>query len=226
MTAAGALVCVLGFAAEDKAIFKDQKDKASYCIGLNIGNSLKQQALDIDPEKVAAGIRDVLSNAKPLLTEQEVQATLMEFQKLVLSQRAEKGKKNKTDGEAYLAENKKKKGVETLPSGLQYSVITAGKGKKPKATDTVTTHYRGTLIDGTEFDSSYKGGEPVSFPVKGVIPGWTEALQLMPVGSKWKLFIPSDLAYGESGQGPIPPHSALVFEIELLGISGEDGAKK
>jgi len=221
MTAACALVCSLGFAAEEKGGLKDQKDKASYCIGINIGNSLKQQSLDLNPEKVAAGIRDVLSNTKPLLTEQEIQATLMEFQKQVLGQRAEKAKKNKSDGEAFLAENKKKKGVETLPSGLQYSVITSGKGQKPKAADTVTTHYRGTLIDGTEFDSSYKSGEPVSFPVKGVIPGWTEALQLMPVGSKWKLFIPSDLAYGESGQGPIPPHSALIFEIELIGIGGE-----
>jgi len=225
MTAACALVCGLSFAAEDKVVLKDQKDKASYCIGINIGNSLKQQSLDLNPEQVAAGIRDVLSNAKPLLTEQEIQATLMEFQKLVLGQRAEKAKKNKADGETFLAENKKKKGVETLASGLQYSVITAGKGKKPIATDSVTTHYRGTLIDGTEFDSSYKGGEPVSFPVKGVIPGWTEALQLMSVGSKWKLFIPSDLAYGESGQGPIPPHSTLVFEIELLGIAGGQGTK-
>lgn len=224
ITAACAWVCVLGFAADDKVVLKDQKDKASYSIGINIGNSLKQQSLDLNPDMVAAGIRDVLSNAKPLLTEQEIQATLMEFQKQMLGQRADKAKKNKKDGDDFLAENKKKKDVLTLASGLQYKVIKEGKGKKPAATDTVTTHYRGTLIDGTEFDSSYKGGEPVSFPVKGVIPGWTEALQLMPIGSKWQLFIPAELAYGEGGQGPIPPNSTLIFDIELIGIGDE--AKK
>jgi FKBP-type peptidyl-prolyl cis-trans isomerase FklB len=138
------------------------------------------------------------------------------FQKEMI---AKLGEKNKAEGEAFLAENKKKEGVKTLPSGLQYKVIKAGTGKKPKVTDTVTTHYRGTLMNGTEFDSSYRRGQPVSFQVNGVIPGWTEALQLMEEGAKWQLFIPSNLAYGERGAGrDIGPNATLVFEIELLSI--------
>jgi FKBP-type peptidyl-prolyl cis-trans isomerase len=202
-------------AEQDKTVFKDSKDKVSYSIGLNIGNTLKQQPFELNPEMVAAGVKDVLLGGKTLLTEAEVRDTLMAFQKDLETQRMAQGENNKKAGEAFLAENKKKPGVKTLASGLQYKVITEGKGKKPKPTDTVKTNYKGTLISGKEFD---KSEEPVSFPVTGVIDGWTEALQLMPVGSKWQLFIPANLAYKEGGQGPIPPNSTLIFEIELLGI--------
>ena len=220
------VISTSGLAADSQTVLKDQKDKVSYSIGLNIGNTLKQQSLDLNPETLTAGIRDVLSGAKPLLTEEEVKQTLMAFQQEMLKQTQVKAETNKKAGDTFLAENKKKPGVETLPSGLQYKVIKVGKGKKPKSTDSVTTHYRGTLIDGTEFDSSYKSNEPASFPLTDVISGWTEALQLMPVGSKWQLFIPSNLAYGEGGRGPIPPNSALVFDLELLSIDAPDKAKK
>ena len=226
IAAAGAVLCGMAAQAEDPIVLKDQKDKASYSIGLNIGGNLKQQALDLSPALVAAGVRDALSGGKPLLTDAEVAAVLMEFKKQMAGQQSAKGEKNKKDGEVFLSANGKKEGVKTLASGMQYKVLKEGKGKKPKASDTVTTHYRGTLIDGTEFDSSYKNGEPVSFPLTDVIPGWTEALQLMAVGSKWQLFIPSGLAYGEGGQGPIPPNSTLVFDIELIGIGGGEDPKK
>jgi len=157
------------------------------------------------------------------MTEQEIQETLKTFQQEMAAKQAEKTKQlaeiNKKEGEAFLAENKKKEGVKTLPSGLQYKILTEGSGKTPKETDTVTTHYRGTLIDGTEFDSSFKRGQPASFTVNGVIKGWTEALQLMKEGSKWQLFIPSDLAYGDRGAGgQIGPHATLIFEVELISI--------
>ncbi|MBI3805213.1 MAG: FKBP-type peptidyl-prolyl cis-trans isomerase [Nitrospirae bacterium] len=212
--------------AADKADLKTQKDKVSYSIGLDIGNKLKGQSIEIDPKFLAQGIQDATSGGKPLLTQEEVQAVMMTFQKEMQAKATEQAKvvgdKNLKEGEAFLAENKKKKGVVTLPSGLQYKIITAGTGKKPKATDTVTTNYKGTLIDGTEFDSSYKRGEPASFPVQGVIPGWTEALQLMPVGSKWQLVVPPALAYGPRGAGPqIGPNATLIFEVELLSIQDE-----
>jgi FKBP-type peptidyl-prolyl cis-trans isomerase FklB len=153
------------------------------------------------------------------LNEQEVRETVAVFQKEMAARLEELGKKNKKEGETFLTENKKKEGVKTLPSGLQYKVIKAGTGKKPKLADTVTTHYRGTLIDGTEFDSSYKRGQPATFQVSGVIPGWTEALQLMEEGAKWQLFIPSNLAYGERGMaGTIGPNATLLFEIELISV--------
>ncbi len=228
-----ALIAIMGVgllaghaAAEDKTTLKDQKDKVSYSIGVNIGSTLKQQDLQLNPETLTAGIKDALSGGKTLLTEQEIRETLMTFQKDLMAQKTAQGENNKKAGEMFLADNKKKEGVKTLPSGLQYKIIKEGKGKKPKAADTVKTHYKGTLIEGKEFDSSYKGGEPVTFQVGGVIPGWTEALQLMPVGSKWQLFIPANLAYGESGQGPIPPNSTLIFEIELLGIEPEEKGQK
>jgi FKBP-type peptidyl-prolyl cis-trans isomerase FklB len=204
---------------QEKLALKNQKEKVSYIIGMDIGSNLKKQSIDIDPNILAKGVKDALSGAKPLLTEQEIQETMVAFQKEMMAKQAEVAKKNKAEGEAFLAENKKKEGVKTLPSGLQYKVIKAGTGKKPKLTDTVTTHYRGTLINGTEFDSSYKRGQPVSFPVSGVIPGWTEALQLMEVGAKWQLFIPSNLGYGEKGAGNvIGPNETLIFEIELISI--------
>ncbi|MCJ7833279.1 MAG: FKBP-type peptidyl-prolyl cis-trans isomerase, partial [Deltaproteobacteria bacterium] len=169
------------------------------------------------------GFKDALSGAKPLLSEEEMRTVMTAFQKEISEKQAEKtkvlGEKNKKEGETFLAENKKKEGVKILTSGLQYKVVKEGTGKKPKATDKVTTHYQGTLIDGTEFDSSYKRGEPAAFPVNGVIPGWTEALQLMKVGSKWQLFVPSKLAYGERGAGPkIGPNAVLIFTVELLSI--------
>ena len=208
---------------QNKIQFKSQKDSVSYCIGMNIGNSLKGQMIDVDAAIVAQGIKDILDSAKTMITPEQAQAVMMEFQKNLMAKHQEamkaKGEKNKKDGEAFLAENKKIKDVVTLPSGLQYQIITAGTGKKPKETDTVSVNYIGTLIDGTEFDNSYKRGEAATFPVNGVIKGWIEALQLMPVGSKWKLFIPSELAYGERGAGQsIPPNSTLIFEVELISI--------
>ena len=209
--------------AQEKPVLKDQKEKVSYIIGMEIGENFKKQSIDIDPDILARGIKDGLSGAQPSLSEQEAREVMTAFEKEMRSRqeaaRKAAGEKNKKEGEAFLGENKKKEGVKTLPSGLQYKVVKAGTGKKPSATDTVTTHYRGTLIDGTEFDSSYKRGKPASFPVNGVIPGWTEALQLMEEGAKWQLFIPSNLAYGERGAGRvIGPHSTLIFEVELISI--------
>jgi FKBP-type peptidyl-prolyl cis-trans isomerase FklB len=211
------------FAAKKPAL-KTQKDKLSYAIGIDMGTSLKKNAIDVEPDILFRGIKDALSGSKPLMTEQELKETIQTAQKELMAkhqaQRKVLAEKNKKEGEAFLAANKKKKGVKTLPDGLQYKIITEGKGEKPKATDTVTVNYKGTLIDGTEFDSSYKRNQPATFPVSGVIKGWTEALQMMPVGSKWELFVPADLAYGERGTmgGPIGPDAVLIFEVELLSI--------
>ena len=220
------LIVILGFLflvsqahAQETPVLKNQKDKVSYIIGMDIGNNLKKQSIDVDPNILAKGVKDALSSAKSLLTEKEIQETMGAFQKEMMVKKEEVGKQNKKEGDTFLAENKKKEGVKTLPSGLQYKVIKAGTGKKPKSTDTVTVHYRGTLINGTEFDSSYKRGQSVSFQVSGVIPGWTEALQLMEEGAKWQLFIPSNLAYGERGAGgAIGPNATLIFEVELVSI--------
>jgi len=202
---------------------KTQKDKVSYSIGLDIGNNLKRQSIELNSEALSAGIKDALSGADHRLSDEEILQVLDDYQKerkASAEKRAkETGEKNKKDGEIFLAKNKEKDGVITLPSGLQYKVVTAGTGKIPKSSDSVTTHYRGTLIDGTEFDSSYAREEPASFRVDRVISGWTEALQLMKVGSKWEIYIPSELAYGPRGTGQIiGPNSALIFEIELLTI--------
>jgi FKBP-type peptidyl-prolyl cis-trans isomerase FklB len=223
MAALGILFLALQVSAEENLVLKNQKDKVSYIIGTEIGKNFKKQSIDIDPDVLTRGIKDAISGGKPLLTEQEVQETMATFQKEMMAKQEDLtkklGEKNKKEGEVFLSENKKKEGVKTLPSGLQYKVIKAGTGKKPKINDTVTTHYRGTLIDGTEFDSSYRRGQPVSFPVSGVIPGWTEALQLMEEGAKWQLFIPPNLAYGERGTGrDIGPNATLIFEIELISI--------
>ena len=217
------IMLVAGQVYAQEVTLKTQKDKVSYSIGMDIGMTLKNQSIDIDPAILARGIRDSLSGQKPLMTEQEIRDAMAAFQKEMMAKQQEAmkqaGEKNKKEGEGFLAENKKKEGVKTLPSGLQYKVMKAGKGKKPKATDTVTTDYRGTLIDGTEFDSYYKRGKPATFAVNGVIPGWTEALQLMHVGEKWRIFVPSELAYGANGAGGvIGPHSVLIFDVELLGI--------
>jgi len=216
----GILFLVSQVNAQENLVLKNQKDKVSYIIGMDIGTNLKKQSIDIDSNILAKGVKDALAGTKPLLTEQEIQETMMAFQKDMMAKQEEIGKKNKKEGETFLAENKKKEGVKTLPSGLQYKVIKAGTGKKPKLSDTVTAHYRGTLIDGTEFDSSYKRGQPATFPVSGgMIPGWTEALQLMEEGAKWQLFIPSNLAYGERGAGGvIGPNATLIFEVELISV--------
>jgi FKBP-type peptidyl-prolyl cis-trans isomerase len=202
-----------------------QKDKLSYSFGLNIGKNLKQQEVDVSLDMLVRGIKDVLFDIDPLMTQEEVTEVLMSHQKERLAKQAEERKqvadKNLQEGTEFLQKNKGKEGIITLPSGLQYRVIKQGEGKSPKADDTVTTHYRGTLINGTEFDSSYSRGTPATFPVKGVIPGWTEALQLMKEGAKWQLFIPADLAYGEGGRGRIEPNSTLLFDLELISVNGK-----
>jgi FKBP-type peptidyl-prolyl cis-trans isomerase FklB len=213
------LFLVIQAHAQENLVLKNQKEKMSYIIGMDIGNSLKKQGIDIDTNILIKGVKDAFAGAKSILSEQEIRETMTAFQKETQAKRDEISKKSKKEGEVFLAENMKKDGIKTLPSGLQYKVIKAGDGKKPKLTDTVTAHYRGTLIDGTEFDSSYKRGKPANFSVSGVIPGWTEALQLMEEGAKWELFIPPNLAYGERGAGNmIGPNATLIFEIELISI--------
>ena len=208
------------------------KQKASYAIGMNIGKNLKRDSVDIDPAVLSRGLKDALAGNKLLLTDDEAKAALAALQMEVRAKEEGKMKavalENKKTGEAFLTANKTKEGVVTLPSGLQYKIITAGTGPKPAADDTVLCHYRGTLVDNTEFDSSYKRKEPLKIPVGGVIKGWTEAIQLMPVGSKWQLFIPSDLAYGERGApgSPIGPNSTLIFEVELISIEPKAAAKE
>ncbi len=210
----------------DALVLKTQKDKISYALGMNFGTNLGRQFVDVDPTILLQGLKDGLAGSKSLLTEEEARALLTQLQEDLRKQQAEKaqhiGGTNKAEGEAFLAANKTKEGVVTLPSGLQYKILKQGAGPKPSASDSVVCNYRGTLIDGKEFDSSYKRGQPATLPVGGVIKGWTEALQLMPVGSKWQLFLPSDLAYGERGAGTdIGPNATLIFEVELLSIQGK-----
>ncbi|MEY4483560.1 MAG: hypothetical protein RL693_1012 [Verrucomicrobiota bacterium] len=220
----GALAALsLNLHAEDKAVLKDQKDKAGYSIGVNIGSSLKNDGLDINLDAIVAGLKDSFTSANPQLTPEQQKEALAILQKEMSEKIAAKmkadGEKAKQQSEEFLAANKTKDGVKILPSGLQYKVLTEGKGKQPKLTDKVTVHYRGTLVDGKEFDSSYKRGEPATFPVNEVIKGWTEALPLMKEGAKWELFVPASLAYGDQGAGrDIPPNSTLVFEVELIGV--------
>jgi FKBP-type peptidyl-prolyl cis-trans isomerase FklB len=202
---------------------KTPKEKASYAIGLNIGKSLHRDSVDVDPAILARGLKDALAGGKTQMTDDEVKAALTALQMDMKKKQEEKiqivGEMNKKTGEDFLAANKSKDGVVTLPSGLQYKILKEGTGPKPATTDSVIVNYKGTLIDKTEFDSSYKRGEPATIPVSGVIKGWTEALQLMPVGSKWELYIPSDLAYGpRAASAEIGPNSTLLFEVELLSI--------
>lgn len=209
---------------------KTQKDKFSYALGMNLGSNLKRQSVEVDPAILALGLKDSMAGGKTLLTEDEARAALMEAQNEVRKKQQEMlqalGDQNKKEGEDFLAANKAKDGVVTLPSGLQYKILSPGTGPKPMATDTVVCNYRGTLINGKEFDSSYKRGQPATFPVARVIKGWTEALQLMPVGSKWQLFVPSDLAYADHGAGPdIGPNATLIFEVELLSIQDKTQPK-
>jgi FKBP-type peptidyl-prolyl cis-trans isomerase FklB len=216
------ILCSTGMVIAQETIpLKEQKEKVSYSIGVSIGKSVKRDLLDVNPDLVAQGIKDVLAGGKMLLTDEEMVAVFTALQQDLVAKQAEAKKvlaeKNLKEGEQFLAENAKKEGVVTQPSGLQYKVITDGTGKKAKPTDTVTVHYRGTMIDGTEFDSSYKRNEPATLPVEGIVPGWAEGLSLMKVGSKWQLFIPSKLAYGEEGAGDaIGPNVTLIFDVELL----------
>jgi FKBP-type peptidyl-prolyl cis-trans isomerase len=208
--------------AAEKPKLTEQKDKESYSLGYQFADSLKKQGIELNLEIYTSGIKDGLAGKEPLLSQEEIRTTITELQKRSIAARQaeqkEKAVKNLSESKAFLEENKKKEGVTALPSGLQYKVLKEGSGKTPKSTDSVTVHYKGTLINGTEFDSSYKRNQPAQFKVGGVIKGWTEALQLMKEGSKWQLFIPPELGYGERGGGPIEPNSTLIFEVELISV--------
>jgi len=223
-------ICIASIGlAQDKAQLKDQKDKASYSIGYDIGETFKKQKIELNMDALVAGLKEALAGKEASLSKEEREKTLQAFQKEMMEKQIaaskEAAEKNKAEGEKFLEENKKKDGVKTTASGLQYKVLKEGSGAPPKETDTVVTNYRGTLIDGTEFDSSYKRNEPASFPVNRVIKGWTEALQLMKPGAKYQLFIPSSLAYGERGAGQtIGPNATLIFEVELLSIKPPEPA--
>ncbi|MEN3371030.1 MAG: FKBP-type peptidyl-prolyl cis-trans isomerase FklB [Verrucomicrobiota bacterium] len=223
------IICLAAFyaastgLAQDKAQLKDQKDKASYSIGHDIGTTFKKQNIEVNLDALVAGLKDAISGRAPALTKEERDKTLEVFQKEMMEKQVAASKeaatKNAAEGEKFLAENKKKDGIKTTASGLQYKVLKEGTGPMPKDTDTVMTNYKGTLIDGTEFDSSEKHGGPATFRVTGVIKGWTEALQLMKTGSKYQIFVPSNLAYGEKARSQeIGPNSTLIFELELLSI--------
>jgi UDP-GlcNAc:undecaprenyl-phosphate/decaprenyl-phosphate GlcNAc-1-phosphate transferase len=220
-----AIFAIVGCAwAQESSELKTQQDKINYGIGVGVARNFKAQGLSVDLELVIRGMRDTLSGAMLLMTEEELAKTMYAFQQEVQQKQAQARKlaaeKNKKEGEAFLAENAKREGVTVLPSGLQYKILKTGDGKIPGNTDSVECHYRGTFIDGKEFDNSYKMGKPMIFKVQsGIIPGWSEALKLMPVGSKWQVFLPSQLAYGEKGAGSqIGPNVPLIFEIELLSI--------
>jgi FKBP-type peptidyl-prolyl cis-trans isomerase len=202
--------------------FKTQKEKFSYAIGMEMGKGVKSQQIEVDPDIVMQGLKDALADGKPQMSEEEIRQVITELQQQIRQNQITAASDNKKKGDAFLAENAKKDGVVSLPDGLQYKILAAGQGKKPAESDTVLCNYKGTFIDGTEFDSSARAGRPVPFEVKNVIPGFREILQLMPEGSKWQVFIPSNLAYGErgAGGGAIAPNSALVFEVELVKIQG------
>jgi FKBP-type peptidyl-prolyl cis-trans isomerase FklB len=207
-------------------VLKTPKDKASYAIGMNIGKGLHKDSVDVDPAILLRGLKDGMAGGKTLLTDDEAKSAMVAIQADLRKKQEAKmaiaGDANKKEGDEFLAQNKTKEGVVTLPSGLQYKILKEGTGPKPSASDSVVCNYKGTLIDNTEFDSSYKRGQPATFPVGQVIKGWTEALQLMPVGSKWQVFVPSDLAYGPRAPGgAIGPNATLIFEIELLSIQGK-----
>jgi FKBP-type peptidyl-prolyl cis-trans isomerase len=219
------VICFAGYlCAQEPPALKTEKDKVNYGIGIGVARNFQRQGIEVDLDIVIKGMRDMLSGAKLLMTEEELQATMTAFQTELQKKLQDAAKaaaeKNKNEGEAFLAENSKKEGVVTLPSGLQYKILKPGDGKKPVSQESAECHYRGTFLNGTEFDNSYKRGQPLVVKVDGgVIAGWSEALKLMPAGSKWQVFIPSKLAYGEQGAGSqIGPNSTLIFEIELLAI--------
>jgi FKBP-type peptidyl-prolyl cis-trans isomerase FklB len=223
LCAGAALALALpGFSAD--ATLSSQKQRASYGIGMNVGKRFKNDVIELDIDAFIKGFKDAMGDVKPALSEAELSDAMASLRKDVEQKVSEQGSKNKKEGDDFLAKNKTQKGVTTTPSGLQYMVIKEGTGPMPKETDVVKVHYKGTLLNGKEFDSSYARNMPATFPVNGVIKGWVEALQKMKVGSKWKLFIPSDLAYGENAQGEIPANAVLTFEVELLGIE-KSGAK-
>jgi FKBP-type peptidyl-prolyl cis-trans isomerase FklB len=229
---AAAIVLLPSFAAaaQDAPELKTDKDKFSYALGMNFGENFRKQGLELelDPAVFAKAFAESFNGSKTAMTDQEMQALLtaaaQEIRRKQAAQQAEKGEAAQKEGEAFLAANKTKEGVVTLPSGLQYKILKAGTGERPTLDDTVVCNYKGTLINGTEFDASEKHGGPLTFPVRRVIAGWTEALQLMPVGSKWQLFVPSNLAYGAQGPGDIGPNATLIFEVELASIQKAVGA--
>jgi FKBP-type peptidyl-prolyl cis-trans isomerase FklB len=229
MAGLGLILFAVGLSAQDASPLKTPKDKTSYALGVAVGKSFQAQGLDADPNLIAQGLKDALGGGKLLITDDEFRSLMTAFQQSVNEKqaavKAAQADSNKKAGEAFLADNAKKEGVVTLPSGLQYKIITAGTGTKPTDADTVTCQYRGTLLDGTEFDSTYKNGQPAIIEVGRVIPGFKEALKLMPVGSKFQFFIPADQAYGERGAGNvIGPNAALIFEVELMSIQGKQAA--
>ena len=204
--------------AADASLNTDKK-KMSYAIGVQVGNDFKRSGMDIDVKSLSSAISDIMSDKKPRLDQKEMQSALNMLREQQMKKQQNAANENKKKGEAFLAKNKNEKGVVTLASGVQYKVMKKGSGKKPGPGNSVVAHYEGRLIDGTVFDSSIKRGKPATFPVTGVIKGWQEALQLMKVGSKWQVYIPSDLAYGQRGTGPdIGPNSTLIFDIELIEI--------
>jgi FKBP-type peptidyl-prolyl cis-trans isomerase FklB len=214
----------IGF-GEDKPQLKDLKDKVSYGVGLNVGTNFKKQGQDLNPDALLAGLKDGMSGKQPAMSETEMQQTMEAWSKQMEEKQKAAGEKNIAEGAKYLADNKSKSGVKTTASGLQYKVMKEGTGAQPKESDTVKVNYRGTLINGTEFDSSYKRNEPAEFQVNGVIKGWTEGIQLMKQGAKYQFFIPADLAYGAQQRGPyITPNSTLIFEVELLEVKPAAGA--
>jgi FKBP-type peptidyl-prolyl cis-trans isomerase FklB len=229
LAVAATVFLINGCSGKEQTVAKMEslQDKVSYGIGLRIGKDFKSQQVELNPDLLMKGIEDGLAGTEPLLSDAQIRETMVAFQQEMMEREKtrleEASVKNAEEGKKFLEENAKKEGVVTLPSGLQYKVITEGSGKQPSAEDTVKVHYRGTLVDGTEFDSSYSRNEPAEFPVGGVIPGWTEALQLMKEGSKWQLVLPPELAYGERGAGPrIGPNATLVFEVELLEVEPQD----
>jgi FKBP-type peptidyl-prolyl cis-trans isomerase FklB len=220
----GVALFALCAAAEEAPVLKGQKEKASYALGVDLGNRLKAQSMELDAALVSQGLKDALGGNKTLLNEEEVKLALsalqIELRTRALEAAKKLGEKNKQEGEKFLTENKTREGVVTLESGLQYKILKAADGDRPTADDTVVCHYRGMFVDGREFDSSYKRSQPTTFPLKRAIKGWTEALPLMPVGSRWQLFIPPALAYGDKGApGGIGPDATLVFEVELVSIT-------
>jgi len=225
------VICASTFCAAEEPLLKTQKEKESYVIGLLVGRDVVNKGVELNSDIFFKGFRDALAGAKPALSDADVQSTMeMLSREMTAKRQAEIAKasaENKKQEEAFMAENKKKEGVKTLSSGLQYKVLKEGNGPQPTLYDTVTVNYRGTLLNGTEFDSSYKRGQPATFPVNGVIRGWSEALQLMKTGSKWQLYVPARLAYGEAGTGGvIPPNAALIFEVELISIANNQGESK
>jgi len=225
------LTYLLGCAPEEASSAAElkldtSKNRISYTIGVNIGQDFKSQNMDVDPDVLLMGLKDVLSGKEPQLTDEEMMQEVQNFQQEMQAKMAAEmealATKNKAEGEAFLAENAKQEGVVVTESGLQYKILEPGEGDVPGPADLATVHYRGTLIDGTQFDSSYDRGQPATFPVGGVIPGWTEALQMMKPGAKWQLFIPAELAYGERGAGQdIGPNATLLFDVELISVEKE-----